>query len=235
MRGRYPEEMVSVKRTTLAMLLLISVSATSMATERRPPAIDRTVVRWAMRDSGKDGMPRFITARELAFEARIEAMGEGRQTPQAFGDSHVRSAIQRHIAEQILAQLPVDPPPTPAEVGRYAEDARIAIEQQVGGRPKLNLAANAEGITAEELNAMLRRRARATYYLDKMVAPMLQPSESDLREAHQRGDTPFTSMAFEEAEGELRRWYASARLKAALDSFYRSVRTKVAVAIISWT
>ncbi len=218
-------------RVCACVLLLASADA---GAEPVPPSLDRTVVRWATRSAGQDGRPRFISARELAFEARIEAMSEGRKLPQPFNDSHVRAAIQRHVTEEILAELPVDPPPAPRDIGRYAEDARLVIEQQVGGRSQLNLAANAEGITAEELNAMLRRRARATYYLDKMVAPMLQPSESDLREVHRRGDTPYTSAAFEEVEVQVRSWYVTARLRAALDSYYRSVRTKVAIELIRW-
>lgn len=187
-----------------------------------------------MRSAIGDARPRFITARELAFEARIEALVEGRKQALAYLDSHVRAAIQRRVSEEILASLPVEPAPEPRDVGRYAEDARILIEQQVGGRSALNEAAIAEGITAEELNAMLRRRARASYYLDKMVAPMLQPSDAELREAHRRGDTPFTESAFDASEAKIRAWYVSARLRAALDSFYRGVRAKVSVELVRY-
>ncbi|MBM4356497.1 MAG: hypothetical protein FJ096_00145 [Deltaproteobacteria bacterium] len=228
---------MTLRRVKVALLVFASIliaPGPTQGADRRPPSLDRTVVRWALRSASQDGRPRFILARELAFEARIEAMSEGRKFAQAYTDSHVRAAIQRHITEEILAELPVDPAPAPRDVGRYAEDARRAIEQQVGGRAQLNLAASAEGITAEELNALLRRRARATYYLDKMVAPMLQPSESDLREVHRRGDTPFTASPFEEVEESIRSWYVSARLRAALDSYYRSVRTKVMVELIGW-
>lgn len=209
--------------------------APARAAERRPAAIDRTVVRWATRSTVVASKPRFILARELAFEARVEALSEGRASTATLSDAHVRTAIQRHIAEEILAELPVEPAPAPKDVGRYAEDARLVIEQQVGGRAALNLAANAEGITAEELNALLRRRARATYYLDKMVAPMLQPSDTDLRDAHRRGDTPYTGQPFEANEDRIRNGYVAARLRAALDSYYRSVRSKVSVQLIEWS
>lgn len=213
---------------------VLAFAGRGVAEERTPPAIDRTVVRWAARSSNSNDRPRFIAARELAFEARIEALSEGRKLTQPFSDQHVRAAIQRHITEEILAELPVDPPPAPKDIGRYAEDARVVIEQQVGGRAALNLAANAEGVNAEELNALLRRRARASYYLDKMVAPMLQPSDADLREVHRRGDTPFTTSPFAQVEEKVRNWYVSVRLRTALDSYYRGVRSKVSVALIAW-
>lgn len=223
-------------RATLLAMGITAVGAVRADEGRsalaRPPTLDRTVVRWASRTTAGPLRPRFITARELAFEARIEALSEGRKLPQPFVDSHVRAAIQRHVTEEILAELPVDPPPTPKEVGRYAEDARLVIEQQVGGRTVLNLAASSEGITANELNALLRRRARATYYLDKMVAPMLEPSEADLREVHLRGDSPFTNAPFDEVAEKVRNWYVSARLRAALDGYYRAVRGKVSIELI---
>lgn len=204
------------------------------AEERPPGALDRVVVRWSARSSAGAAKPRFITARELAFEARIEALSEGRKLTAPFSDKHVRAAIQRHITEEFLAELPVDPAPDPKDIGHYAEDARLVIEQQVGGRAALNGAALAEGIQADGVNAMLRRRARASYYLDKMIAPMLEPSEVDLREVYRRGDSPYTAERFEDVQDKVRNWYVSTRLRAALDSYYRSIRNKVTVQLISW-
>lgn len=226
--------MLRVKVAWLVFVAAVALPRDAGAESRTPSALDRTVVRWVARGSSGDARPHTMTARELAFEARIEALSEGRKLQQPYADSHVRAAIQRHITEEILSELPVDPQPTAKEVGRYAEDARLVIEQQVGGRVALNLAANAEGITAEELNALLRRRARASYYLDKMVAPMLQPSDAELRDVHRRGDTPFTNSPYAEVEDKVRNWYVSIRLRTALDTYYRGVRSKVTVQLIDW-
>ncbi len=223
-----------MKAATLLSLALMSGAMVASAEERAPGALDRVVVRWSAKSATGAAKPRFISARELAFEARIEALGEGRKLAQPFLDKHVRAAIQRHITEEFLAELPVEPAPDPKDIGRYAEDARLVIEQQVGGRAALNGAALAEGIGADGVNAMLRRRARASYYLDKMVAPMLEPSEVDLREAHRRGDTPYTAEKFEDAADRVRNWYVSNRLRAALDSYYRGIRNKVTVQLVSW-
>ena len=63
---------------------------------------------------------------------------------------------------------------------------------------------------------------------------MLQPSDADLREVHRRGDTPFTTSPFAQVEDKVRNWYVSVRLRTALDSYYRGVRSKVSVALIAW-
>jgi hypothetical protein len=196
------------------------------------PSIDRVVVRWHSRATGGVAKPRFITARELAFEARIEALSDPSPPRAPYADKHVRAALQRHLTETVLAHLPVDPAPTPKQVGNYAENARLIIEQQVGGRAKLNGAAAAEGIVSDELNTLLRRRARASWYLDQMVAPMLAPSDLELRAVHKRGESPFTAQRFEEVEPKLRRWYVSTRLAAALDRYYRAARSRVDVVVI---
>ena len=205
--------------------------------EQRPAAtedLDRVVVRWHSRATGGVTKPRFVTARELAFEARLQALGDGVAPTSPYKNKHVRAAIQHHIAESILASLPVQPKPTPKQIGSYAETARVVIEQRIGGRSVLNRAANREGIDSDELNALLRRRARASWYLDKMVAPMLKPSDIDLREVHRRGETPYTKQAFELVAQPLRNWYVATRLAAALDTYYRSIRSRVTVQLITY-
>jgi hypothetical protein len=191
--------------------------------------VDRVVVRWYT--LGAAQRPRFVTARELAFEARVEALSE-EPGAKGYSDKHVRAALQRRITETILAELPVEPAPSKKQVAAYAEAARVILEQQVSGRANLKAAATAEGISAGEINALLRRRARASWYLDRMVAPMLRPSELDLREVHKRGETPFSQQRYEDVEEPLRRWYIATRLREAIDEYYRGVRSRVRVWLI---
>ena len=222
-----------------AWVLLFAVPAAAQSPAADEPIgveqIDRVAVRWHARATGGVASPQFITARELAFEARIEAISEGYgKTGQPFNEKHVRAALQRHITEAILARLPVEPTPTPTQVGTYAEAARVLIEERVGGRQVLNDAASAEGLEAAELNAYLRRRARAGWYLDKTIAPMLKPTELDLRAALQAGESDFTGKRFEDVEELLRNWYISTRLATALDQYFRTIRSRVSVSVIDY-
>jgi hypothetical protein len=201
--------------------------------------IDRVAVRWYARDTGGVRKPQFIFARMLAFTARVEALSEPIPVPTAYTDKHVRSAIERHITETILASLPVDPKPSPKQVATYAEAARAILLQRIGdgdaeaGAARLDEARRAEGVTNEELDRLLRRRARASWYLDKTIAPMLKPSELDLREVHRRGESPFTEQRFDDVEAQLRRWYVSSRLATALDRYFRNARTRIQVFVIA--
>jgi hypothetical protein len=226
----------------LGSLFAVSLLATPLAAaepvaqtgaqKAKRESIDRVVVRWYSQATGGMAKPQFITARQLAFEARIIALMDANALGGPYDDKHVRAAIQRHITEAMFAALPVDPKPTPKQVGRYAEAARLIIEQNVGGRSRLNAAATAEGISPDELNAKLRLKARASWYIDKMIAPMLTPTELDLREAHERGETPFTKQRFKDVQQQLERWYIETRTAAALDQSYRSARSKLTVMII---
>lgn len=196
--------------------------------------LDRAVVRFHAPETGGAAAPQFIFERELAFEARIEALTEQEHAPGApYMDRHVRAALERHIAEELLSRLPMDPEPQPSDVARRAESAREVLEQQVGGREKLIAAALAEGIDSGELDGLLRRKARASLYLDRMVAPMLSPSEAELRELFRSGATPFRGQRFEDVIKPLRRWYIGQKLSAALASFYQNARARVEVTFLT--
>lgn len=220
-----------------------------------PPAgpalsIDRTAVRWHAPATGGVTQPQFVSARMLAFLARLEALITGAPSGAPYDSKHVRLALQRHITEVILANLPVEPEPKPKEIADYAEKARNVIERQIAGKQRsaaqrrtdskgtrsgrklVAAAAVAEGIDAEDLDALLLRRARASWYLDKMVAPMLEPSTADLIAVQRSGQTPYTKVSFAKARSQLRDWYLTTRLAIALDRYYRNVRSTVRVKLI---
>jgi hypothetical protein len=230
--------------TVPALLLLAGLAVTAApASAQAPPttaaagragpqALDRVVVRWHAPETGGPARPQFVFERELAFEARIEALADPDADGAAFRERHVRSALDRRVAETLLANLPVLPPPKPAEVAARAELARGLLEQRVRGRPRLVAAAVAEGIGSDELDAMLRRQARASIYLDRMIAPMLEPSELELRELFDTGSTPFEGQAFSAALPAMRRWYIGRRLEQATLAHYQNARSRVTMVIV---
>jgi transposase-like protein len=193
------------------------------------------VVRFTAPETGGVRAPRFVLERVLAFEARLEALADPghRFGPgAAFRQRHVRAALERHIAETLLASLRIVPEPSRAELSRQAAAARLVLVQRVGGGVALADAARAEGIGEREILRILRRQARASLYLDRMVAPMLKPSDVELRALHRSVQTPFLDRPFDEVAPELRRWYVGRRLAAALTAFYRNARSRVSITVI---
>lgn len=219
----------------LALLLAGTATFASPKPADAGSKLDRAVVRFHAPETGGAAAPQFIFERELAFEARIEALSDQDRGKAAapYLDRHVRAALERHIAEELLSRLPMDPEPVPGEVARRAESAREVLEQRVGGRDTLIAAAAAEGIDSGELDGLLRRQARASLYLDRMVAPMLDPSEAELRELHRSGATPFRGRRLGEVLEPLRKWYVGQRLSAALASFYQNARARVTVTYLT--
>ncbi|WP_437732583.1 hypothetical protein [Sorangium sp. So ce1335] len=225
--------------TLTALLALASLTGAARAQEAAPPAspsvpvpLDRVVVRWHAPETGGVRRPQFIFERELAFEARIEALADPDAEPGLYRDRHIRAALDRHIAETLLASLPISPAPSSSEVAQRAEAARISLEQRARGRARLLAAAAAEGVSSDELDAMLRRRARASLYLDRMVAPMLEPSDFELKIALRSGATPFKDQRYEDVASALKRWYVGQRLAQALDAYYQNARTRVSISIV---
>jgi hypothetical protein len=116
-------------------------------------------------------------------------------------------------------------------VAARAEQAREILEQRVKGKARLKEAADAEGIGPSELKLMYERQARAGLYLDKMVAPMLEPGELELRDLWRTGATPFKDQPFDQIAVPLRRWYVGQRLGQALEAYFQNARARVVVSI----
>lgn len=201
-------------------------------------SVDRVVVRWFAPETGGVTKPQFVFARELAFEARVEALADPDPDGASYRDRHVRAALDRHVAETLLASLPVDPEPKPVEIARRAEDARAILEQRAGngnvaaGHDRVIDAAAAEGLSSDELDRMLRRQAKASLYLDRMVAPMLDPTDADLLALHRTGQTPFSDKPFDEVKDRMRRWYVGVRLAQALETYFQNARARVTIVAI---
>jgi hypothetical protein len=115
----------------------------------------------------------------------------------------------------------------PVEVARRAEQARQALFARVGNEERLLAARELEGISRDELDGMLRRTARASLYLERVVAPQLVPDDAELAELHASGRTPFSDLSLGEARDSLRRWALSVRLSEALDAFFQRARTRI--------
>jgi hypothetical protein len=219
-----------VYAVALGVTLELSAAPAALA---EPMLIDRTVVRFSAPELGGTRSPRFVSARVLALEARIEALADpDRTSGMAYRERHVSAALERHIAETLLSGLHIEPEPTPEELRAQTEAARRLVEERTGGAAALAEAARAEGIGQRELSALFQRQARASLYLDRMVAPMLSPSDAELRALFRNERTPFRDAPFETVLPGLRRWYVSTRLQAALSAYYQNARTRLDIVFL---
>jgi hypothetical protein len=101
------------------------------------------------------------------------------------------------------------------------------LVERVGGEPAFVTAMRSEGIGARDVYALLRRQALASLYLDRMVAPMLTPSDEELRALHARGGTPFRDVPYATIRPRLERWYTARRLVAAVQAYYQNARGRL--------
>ena len=196
--------------------------------------IDRVVARFTAPETGGVNNPRFIFERELAFETRLEAVADNGfsatvETP--YLDRHVRSALERHMAETLLESLEITPEPSPRDLQVRMRSARLALVEQVGGEGALGELQRAEGLDPSEIGTLLARRARASLYLDRMVATMLTPSDTELRIVHRTTRTPFSAQPYEAVAPLLARWYVAQRLNSAVRAFYEGARSRIKVAL----
>jgi hypothetical protein len=196
--------------------------------------VERALVRFWAPDTGGVGHPRFVYERVLAFEARLEALSDANApNGEPYRERHVNDALERHVAETLLAALHIDPEPDEASLVRQIQAARARLLQRIGGENALNEAATAEGMGVRDVFEMLRRQARASLYLDRMVAPMLDPSVAELRNLHRTRQNPFRDLPFDQIEPGLRRWYIAQRLSAAVQSFYQNARSRITLSVLA--
>lgn len=219
-----------MKRWLAAAGCVVSTLPGSLRAE--PIFVDRAVVRFAAPDTGGARHPRFVFERELSFEARLEALSDperGSLGDAPYRDRHVTAALDRHIAEAILGALRIEPEPTSAELDRQAELAHRMLSDRVGGEDALDAARRAEGLSERELNRLYQQKARASLYLDRMVTPMLTPSDAELRSIHKATNTPFAGAPFDSIRPGLLRWYVAHRLNLALATFFENARSRIDV------
>lgn len=210
------------------------VAVLPKAATAEPVVLDRTVVRFVAPETGGVRAPRFIHERELAFEARLEALADpdsGVSRTQPYLRRHVRAALERHVAETLLASSRIDPPPSDRELVAVTRAARSMLWDRAGGVEALKAAADAEQIGARLLTDIATRQARASLYVDRMVAPMLEPTEAELRAAHRRSQ--YQKLVFEEARPALRRWVISHRLANALAAHYQAARSRITITVLT--
>lgn len=208
---------------------------TTAGSERSTLTVDRVVVRFTAPELGGVNAPSFIFERELAFEARLEALSDPRfaaTDTEPYLPVHVRAALERHVAEAILESLRMTPPPTQEEIEARAAAAEASLAVDVRGGTLLGQAARAEGLEQREVYRMLQRRARASLYLDRMVAPMLSPSEAELQSLHNSGRTPFSRVGYNEVAVDMRRWYVSRALRQAVQAYYDGARSRITLTVL---
>ncbi len=214
----------------LGLLAALAASLPAVATAELV-IVDRTVVRFVASETGGVRAPRFIYARELAFEARLEALGDPDHTPGVAPLArHVRAALERHVAETLLASSRIDPPPSETELGAVTRAARAMLAERAGGPAALQAAADAEQVGEQLLQRIAARQARASLYVDRMVAPMLEPTEAELRAAHRQSQ--YRSLDYERVRPALARWVVSRRLTAAVAAHFQAARSRVAITIL---
>jgi hypothetical protein len=221
----------------LRWLLVVAAAVCSVApsavANAEPVTLDRAVVRFYAPETGGVEHPRFIYERRLAFEARVEALADqDRGSDAAYRERHVNAALERHISEVLLASLRIEPEPTEAVMARQVELARKLITDRVGGEDALSAAEHAEGISSAELSGILRRQARASLYLDRMVAPMLRPSDAELEAIQRSAPVALQNEPFARVRPLLLRWYVSRRLASAMSSFFQEARSRVTVTLL---
>jgi hypothetical protein len=202
-----------------------------------PVTVDRVSVRFYSPETGGAEHPLFVLERRLAFEARLEALSDGRTM---FDDRDVATATDRDIGEQILVGLarklidesPADKRPDPHEIDEVEQDVSAGLVARFGGRPAVDAAAAAEQMDPSEVDAILRRAGLAAWYIDRSITSLLHPDEEQLREVYRTGGHPYRGQPFETVRKQLEQWFVVERARVAESAYVQSARSHAHVVIV---
>jgi hypothetical protein len=197
-----------------------------------PVELDRVVVRFISPETGGAARPRFFTEREVAFFTRIEALLEQQSLePNEYPERYVRAAVDRLVARTMLASLMIQRGVEPPDLPKQALEAKEELEARLGPGGLAD-AMKKEGVEEEELLAFLRDQIRATYYVDRMISPILVVTEDALHETYRGMVHPFRKDKLEDVRAKLRRWIVTERLRAAEIEFLQGARARVKVTTV---
>ncbi len=217
------------------MPLTLLAAGAGPASAQEPPAarasVDRIAVRFWSPETGGSSRPRFITERELAFESRLEALGEDSTFGNAgpYQERHVRAATERHVAEELLATLMVEHGADPRDLPGLVRRARVSLVDRVGGQAPFSAAMAAEGIEETEVEALLKRQVRAAIYVDRSVTSILRPTEEEIREVFRTDAHPYKGQKLDDVRERFQRWLVGERLRQAESGFLQAARTRVKI------
>ena len=213
----------------LAAFLFTGAAHAEPAVPGRVP--DRVAVRFFSPETGGAAHPRFLTEREVALFARIEALIE--QQPieaDVYPERYVRAAVDRLVARAMLASLLVQRGSEPPDLPKLALRARAELADRIGGPAALEDAMRRESIGDGELLAYLRDQVRATWYVDQAITPVIAVTEDSLRETFRSSLHPFKNQKFDDARVQLRGWLVAERMRAAELEFLQSARARIKIA-----
>lgn len=227
---------------SLSVLAVVLSARPALAEAPSGVPVDRIVARYTAPEMGDTAHPRFVFERMLAFETRLGSIEQGVGSgDDEYVERDVRNALDRHIAEEMLATLaaklvadsPADKRPTAKEVDSVRQVVVTALLENLGGRARINEVARVEGIDTVEVNALLERSAMAAWYLDRAVTPVLHPSDDQLREVYRTSEHPYRGQPYEQVRPQLERWFVLERLHVAESGFLQAARSRLRVVVTS--
>jgi hypothetical protein len=216
-----------------AIVLAIALgSSVALAAPGPRATVDRVAVRYYAPETGGSSHPRFVSERMLAFETRIEALAEQAPPQSQYEDRFVRAALDRHVAEDMLSALAVQSGESPVGLPGLVSEERLGLNERVGGADALSVAMREEGIDEAEVDALVRRRVRAAWYVDRTLTPLLRPSDEQLREVFRTSAHPFKNQPFDKVRAALERWFVEERLRVAETTFLQAARARVRIVVV---
>jgi hypothetical protein len=174
-----------------------------------------------------------ILRSDVDLRARIALSG---QTERATGFERLPPALLRATLDQLIGE---------ALIAREAERVRVSspgeadfarerrrLEEEAGSAARLRELLTRLGAPAEEVEALARRRALVTSFLQANLEGTTVVTDAEVEHAYGEGGHPFTDRALDEAREDLRAWLARRSLDRAVRRWVSVLRARTTVRVL---
>lgn len=160
----------------------------------------------------------------IAVSGRTERASLGAPLPPALLaatlDQIIGEALIAREAERVRVSSPND-----ADVERE----RQRLEDEAGGAARLRVLLARLGAGGAEVQAMARRRALVTAFLQANLEGTTVVTDAQVERAYEEGQHPFTDRPLEEVRGELQAWLSRRALDRAVRRWVSVLRARTPV------
>ena len=174
-----------------------------------------------------------ILRSDVELRARIALSGQAENATgfEALPPDLLRATLDQLIGEALIAReaerVRVS---SPSEADVERERRRLA--EEAGGPTRLATLLERLGATAPEVEALARRRALVTSFLQVNLEGTTVVTDAQVDHAYEEGDHPFTDRPLDEARDDLRAWLARRALDRAVRRWVTVLHARTTVRVL---
>lgn len=174
-----------------------------------------------------------ILRSDVELRARIALSGQAERATgfETLPGPLLAATLDQLIGEALIAREAERVRVTSPSDADFARERR-RLEDEAGGGPRLAALLERIGAGADEVDALARRRAMVTSFLQANLEGTTVVTDAEVERAYEEGEHPFADRPIDEAREDLRAWLARRALDRAVRRWVSVLRARTTVRVL---